>query len=73
MFFCPKGEDFNWQRGCMEREEVYDRWGNHSQTMNHTMYTQGFFAAVDVVHLMKVRFLLHVVSFVEDAGLVLMS
>ncbi|XP_052778280.1 F-box/WD repeat-containing protein 9-like [Mya arenaria] len=44
---------FNWRRACMEREELHDLWSNPGKNFDHFIVNQGFFAAVDVVHLMK--------------------
>ncbi|XP_060568677.1 F-box/WD repeat-containing protein 9-like [Ruditapes philippinarum] len=46
-------EDFNWHKACMEREEVHKLWSNPDKHFNHFILKEGFFAAVDVVHLMK--------------------
>ncbi|KAL4223469.1 F-box/WD repeat-containing protein 9 [Mactra antiquata] len=46
-------EDFNWRKTCMEREEVHQAWSNPDEYFHHFMIRDGFFSAVDVVHLMK--------------------
>lgn len=46
-------EDFNWQRACMEREEMHSQWSDPSHNFHHFMFRDGFFAAVDVVHLFQ--------------------
>lgn len=46
-------EDFNWMRACMEREEIHSQWSDPNQNFHHVMYKDGFFAAVDVVHLFQ--------------------
>ncbi|XP_045157904.2 F-box/WD repeat-containing protein 9-like [Mercenaria mercenaria] len=46
-------DDFNWRKACMEREEIHTMWSNPEEHFNHFMLKEGFFAAVDVVHLMK--------------------
>jgi hypothetical protein len=38
----------------MEREEVHKLWSDPDKHFNHFILKEGFFAAVDVVHLMKV-------------------
>lgn len=46
-------DDFNWRKACMTREEIHDMWSKPEEYYNHFMLREGFFAAVDVVHLMK--------------------
>lgn len=46
-------EKFNWRRACMKREEIHDMWSKPDEHFHHFMVKEGFFAAVDVVHLMK--------------------
>ncbi|XP_052255967.1 F-box/WD repeat-containing protein 9-like isoform X2 [Dreissena polymorpha] len=48
-----EAEDFNWRKACMEREEVYKLWSDHKNNYHHFKVQDGFFAAVDVVHLFK--------------------
>ena len=48
------GEDFNWQKACMEREEIHSQWSDPGKNFHHFMFRDGFFAAVDVVHLFQV-------------------
>ena len=45
--------DFNWAEACIEREEQYRLWSEKGN-MEYFRYKEGLFAAVDVVHLMKV-------------------
>jgi len=55
LFIYTIGEDFNWRRGCIEREETHTAWSDPLETHDHIPVTEGFFAAVDVVHLLKVK------------------
>lgn len=54
-FFYIIDEDLNWRKACIEREETHRVWSEPREYYNHTMVREGFFAAVDVVHLMKVQ------------------
>ncbi|KAL3869197.1 hypothetical protein ACJMK2_041907 [Sinanodonta woodiana] len=46
-------EDFKWHQGCMEREEFCRVWSDPETQTHSFMLKEGFFAAVDVVHVMK--------------------
>ena len=48
------GECFNWRKACVEREDIHAQWSDTNQNFHHFMYRDGFYAAVDVVHLLKV-------------------
>ena len=42
-------------RACMEREDIHSQWSDPKENFQHVMYKDGFFAAVDVVHLFQVN------------------
>lgn len=46
--------EFCWQDACLKREEHVRVWRQPSDTTASFKFTQGLYAAVDTVHLMKV-------------------
>ena len=56
LYFFPTvlDSEFNWKAACMEREEQHRLWTNNAHSMQFFKFTEGIFAPVDAVHLMKV-------------------
>ena len=48
------GAEFDWKAACVDGEEQYRLWSQHSTAMDHFIYSEGISASVDCVHLMKV-------------------
>ena len=47
-------EEMDWQGACVERERSFRVWAEPEQYMEHFVFNDYLFAAVDVVHLMQV-------------------
>ncbi len=54
-FISVDDDDFNWKLACIQREEQHTMWSDHENNMESFCLSMAHFAAVDAVHLLKVK------------------